>query len=225
MTTWRYTDIGRDTDPLIINSITATPDAPQPGSPWKLAINATVLETIKEGAYLDVTVKLGLINLLQKRYDLFECLNGKHPEIPLTLDDKQVGPIEKGKVDMTLALNLKREVPPGQVQDPGRWLQRGGRRPVQHRRHSRLHDHLRVRRAGLELGGRRPAGPGRRPGPCSRLSPLRVTQRSEPAGHLGQQERVPAEHVHVVSDERGQARDVLVADVGMSSRTAVSAKG
>lgn len=112
MTTWRYTDIGRDTDPLIINSITATPDAPQPGSPWKLAINATVLETIKEGAYLDVTVKLGLINLLQKRYDLFECLNGKHPEIPLTLDDKQVGPIEKGKVDMTLALNLKREVPP-----------------------------------------------------------------------------------------------------------------
>ncbi|GAA1321058.1 hypothetical protein GCM10009647_053840 [Streptomyces sanglieri] len=112
MTTWSYTDTGLDTDPWIINSITATPDTPQPGSPWKLAIDTTVLETITEGAWLDVTVQLGLIKLLQKRYDLFECLNGKHPEIPLTLDDKQDGPIGKGHVGMTLALNLKREVPP-----------------------------------------------------------------------------------------------------------------
>lgn len=111
MTTWDYTDNGLDTDPLIINSITATPAKPQPGSPWKLAIKATALEVITEGAWLDVTLKLGLIKLHQKRYDLFGCLGGKHPEIPLTLDGKEVGPIEKGNVDMTLALDLKREIP------------------------------------------------------------------------------------------------------------------
>ncbi|WP_405550760.1 ML domain-containing protein (plasmid) [Streptomyces globisporus] len=114
MTTWDYTDNGLDTDPLIINSITATPAKPQPGSPWKLAIKATALEVITEGAWLDVTLKLGLIKLHQKRYDLFGCLGGKHPEIPLTLDGKEVGPIEKGNVDMTLALDLKREIPPAQ---------------------------------------------------------------------------------------------------------------
>lgn len=40
-----------------------------------------------------------------------------------------------------------------------------------------------------------------------------VTQGPQAAGQIGELEGVPAEHVDVMPDERGEARDVLVTDV------------
>ncbi|TGB10002.1 ML domain-containing protein [Streptomyces sp. MZ04] len=112
MTSWSYEDAGRPTDPLQIRSLSPTPEEPKPGSQWKVAIKAEAEETIGSGAYFDLTCKLGMVKLLRKRYDLFACLRGEYPEIPLTLDaGAPEGSIDKGSVEMTLALDLPREVP------------------------------------------------------------------------------------------------------------------
>ncbi|WP_406058960.1 ML domain-containing protein [Streptomyces sp. NBC_01077] len=108
MSTWDYEDAGLPTDALQIQSITITPDPPQPGSPAKMTIKATVQEAIEEGAFYNLTVKLGLIKLLQKQIDLFEELrSGTLTVTP----DPAGGPIKPGEVELTYALNLPREVP------------------------------------------------------------------------------------------------------------------
>ena len=48
------------------------PDPPVPGKNLTVTVDADVLETIEDGATADVTVKLGLIKLLQKTFDMCE---------------------------------------------------------------------------------------------------------------------------------------------------------
>lgn len=55
-----------------IESITVSPDPPEPGKNLTVTVEATANEVVEEGAYADVTVKLGLIKLLQKRFDVCE---------------------------------------------------------------------------------------------------------------------------------------------------------
>lgn len=66
----RLTTLSRSHSQL--KSITVSPDPPVPGKPLSVTAVADVLETIEEGAYADVLVKLGLIKLLQKRFDVCE---------------------------------------------------------------------------------------------------------------------------------------------------------
>ncbi|KAI0280649.1 hypothetical protein BGY98DRAFT_312792 [Russula aff. rugulosa BPL654] len=69
---WSWTDCGFPTDAIQIESISVSPDPPQPGQNLTVTVQASAQEEVEEGAYADVEVKLGLIKLLHKRFDLCE---------------------------------------------------------------------------------------------------------------------------------------------------------
>ena len=110
MSSWDYTNTGSPTDPLQTYSIECTPDPPAPGKDLKVVIKAAVTDEIAQGAYADVVVKLGLVKLLQKRFDLFEELRNR-PEWSLTADSGGGAPLRKGDVVITFDGRLPREIP------------------------------------------------------------------------------------------------------------------
>ncbi|MGW6394256.1 ML domain-containing protein [Streptomyces sp. NPDC055103] len=113
MTAWSYTNAGLPTDPLQIETITLTPDPPRAYSDTTLTIKGTALEAIEDGAYFDVTVKLGLIKVMHKRLDLFEELRGaKTLNTTWTASpDPAGGPIKPGDLELTIAMHLPKEIP------------------------------------------------------------------------------------------------------------------
>ncbi|WP_030690326.1 ML domain-containing protein [Streptomyces globisporus] len=113
MTSWSYEDTGLPTDALQISGVTVTPDPPKPGADAKLTIRGTVQAAVEDGASIDVTVKLGLIKLLQKRFDLFEELRNGSPTSGWSVTpDPAGGPIKPGEIELTYALSpLTREIP------------------------------------------------------------------------------------------------------------------
>ena len=113
MTAWSYTNAGLPTDPLQIETITLTPDPPKVYSDTTLTLKGTVLEAIEDGAYFDVTVKLGLIKLMQKRFDLFEELRGAKTlgTTWAASPDPAGGPIKPGDLELTIAMPLPKEIP------------------------------------------------------------------------------------------------------------------
>ncbi|MET9672425.1 ML domain-containing protein [Streptomyces sp. NPDC006482] len=112
MTNWSYTNVGLPTDPLQIETVTVTPDPPKPGSEVKLTVKGTAQEAIEDGAFFDVTVKLGLIKLLQKRFDLFQELRNGSPDDGWSANpDPAGGPIKPGDLELTFTLQLPREIP------------------------------------------------------------------------------------------------------------------
>ncbi|MER7758002.1 ML domain-containing protein [Kitasatospora sp. NPDC097643] len=111
MANWSYEDTGLATDALVINSITATPDPLATGRTNVFTINATAQAEIADGAYLDVTIKLGLIKLLTKRYDLFTQLRGAG-DLKLTCETSDgKSPIPKGDTTLTLTMDFPKEIP------------------------------------------------------------------------------------------------------------------
>jgi hypothetical protein len=114
MANWSYTDAGSSYDVLQIQDLTSIPDSVKPGSEWRADIRANANDEIADGAYLEITVKLGLIKLLHKQYDLFEKLRADAAKDgwSLTLETGDAGePIRKGDVRLTLAVQLPREIP------------------------------------------------------------------------------------------------------------------
>ncbi|CAE6481108.1 unnamed protein product [Rhizoctonia solani] len=69
---WSWTDCGLPSDGVQIKSIEVSPDPPKPGQDLTVKVIATSNKEITEGAYADVTVKLGLIKLLKKQFDICE---------------------------------------------------------------------------------------------------------------------------------------------------------
>ncbi|MEU9198140.1 ML domain-containing protein [Streptomyces hundungensis] len=115
MTGWSYADQSElgNTNPLQIESIVLTPDPPEPGKDLKAVITATVTNEIAEGAYADVTVKLGLIKMIQKQFDLFTELKNRS-EWTLTADSGSGAPVTPGPVVLTFDGKLPREIPRAQ---------------------------------------------------------------------------------------------------------------
>ncbi|MGK5734279.1 ML domain-containing protein [Streptomyces sp. URMC 124] len=112
MAGWSYTDAGLASDPLQIESIRTTPDPPMPGTSLKATVKAAAQEEIVDGAYIEVVVKLGLVKLFTKRYDLFEKLRGDTSDWSLTADTAPGGePIMPGNVELTFGMDLPRETP------------------------------------------------------------------------------------------------------------------
>ncbi|EJT48753.1 hypothetical protein A1Q1_02219 [Trichosporon asahii var. asahii CBS 2479] len=72
MNGWKYSDCGLPTDAITLESIELSPDPPQAGKNLTVTVRGRANEKIEEGAYADVTVKLGLIKLIQKRFDVCE---------------------------------------------------------------------------------------------------------------------------------------------------------
>lgn len=69
---WEYIDCGTAQDALQLQSLTISPDPPVIGQTLTLHVSADFQEDIDEGADVDVSVKLGLVKLLQKQVDFCE---------------------------------------------------------------------------------------------------------------------------------------------------------
>ncbi|KAG8928056.1 Phosphatidylglycerol/phosphatidylinositol transfer protein [Tulasnella sp. 418] len=101
---WNFVDCGSPSDVIQIQSLTVSPDPPVPGQNLTIKVKAFVTETIEDGAYADVTVKLGLIKLLHKRFDVCEEAEKNNAEIQC--------PVEAGFHDVTQTVELPKEIPP-----------------------------------------------------------------------------------------------------------------
>jgi len=103
---WNFIDCGLPTDVIQIESLTISPDPPKPGEDLTVKVSAYVTKTIEDGAYADVTVKLGLIKLLQKRFDVCDEAQKNNAEIQC--------PVEAGQHHVEQTVALPKEIPPAQ---------------------------------------------------------------------------------------------------------------
>ncbi|KIL70751.1 hypothetical protein M378DRAFT_155688 [Amanita muscaria Koide BX008] len=100
---WSYIDCGTPGFSVQLDSIVVSPDPPQPGQNLTVTAKGTVSETIKEGAYADVTVKLGLIKLLHKQFDV--CEEARNANVSITC------PVEPGTYTIDQTVALPKEIP------------------------------------------------------------------------------------------------------------------
>ncbi|KAF9240851.1 hypothetical protein BU15DRAFT_61182 [Melanogaster broomeanus] len=63
---------GAPSDAIEVKSLSVSPDPPQAGEDLTVTVSATAFKTIEDGATADVVVKLGLIKLLTKSFDVCE---------------------------------------------------------------------------------------------------------------------------------------------------------
>ncbi|KAF8832417.1 hypothetical protein HHX47_DHR1001974 [Lentinula edodes] len=101
---WSWKDCGMETDPIRIQSIEISPDPPLPGKPLTVKVTGTASEVIEEGATADVTVKLGLIKLLSKTFDVCEEARNANASVQC--------PVEKGQYVVEQTVDLPKEIPP-----------------------------------------------------------------------------------------------------------------
>ncbi|PFH54549.1 hypothetical protein AMATHDRAFT_44401 [Amanita thiersii Skay4041] len=99
---------GLDTDPIQLESIEVSPDPPKPGKDLTVKVKAIVSETIEvsakyEGAYADVTVKLGLIKLLQKQFDVCDEARRANASVQC--------PVQPGSYAVEHTVALPKEIP------------------------------------------------------------------------------------------------------------------
>ncbi|QRW12040.1 Tyrosine-protein kinase [Ceratobasidium sp. AG-Ba] len=102
-TRWTWEDCGAPEDIVHIKSIEVSPDPPQPGKDLTVIVNGIADENIEEGAYADVTVKLGLIKLLQKQFDICEEARNANATIQC--------PIAAGEHKVVQTVALPKEIP------------------------------------------------------------------------------------------------------------------
>ncbi|KAG6334292.1 hypothetical protein ID866_4789 [Astraeus odoratus] len=100
---WSYVDCGLAADPIQLESISVIPDPPRPGQDLTVVVKGHVTDTIKDGAYADVTVKLGLIKLLQKQFDLCEEARTANASVQC--------PVEPGAYIVNHTVTLPKEIP------------------------------------------------------------------------------------------------------------------
>ncbi|CAE6391706.1 unnamed protein product [Rhizoctonia solani] len=100
---WSWDDCGSPSDGVQIKSIEVSPDPPKPGQDLTVKVIATSEKEITEGAYADVTVKLGLIKLLKKQFDICEEARNANATIQC--------PVQKGDHEVVQTVALPREIP------------------------------------------------------------------------------------------------------------------
>jgi hypothetical protein len=101
---WDYEICGNLDDIIQIQSIDVSPDPPQPGEDLTVTVSAYVTEIIEEGAYADVTVKLGLVKILQTQLDICEEARKANASIQC--------PVETGEYTVSETIALPKEIPP-----------------------------------------------------------------------------------------------------------------
>ncbi|KAL9716170.1 hypothetical protein Ac2012v2_000615 [Leucoagaricus gongylophorus] len=106
---WKYSLCDNDEDPIVnIKSIQLSPDSPSPGKELTVKVKAEASETIEDGAYAEVTVKLGLIKLLSKEFDLCEEAHNANTSVQC--------PVAPGLYEVQQTVSLPKEIPPAKFQ-------------------------------------------------------------------------------------------------------------
>ncbi|KAJ7130680.1 ML domain-containing protein [Mycena filopes] len=101
---WSWEDCGFAEDAVTVKSIEVFPDPPAPGENLTITVKATVKKRIVDGAYADVTVKLGLVKLLRKKFDV--CEEARNANASVTC------PVDEGHYEVIQTVALPREIPP-----------------------------------------------------------------------------------------------------------------
>ncbi|KAF8642279.1 hypothetical protein AX16_009550 [Volvariella volvacea WC 439] len=99
---WSYVDCGLPSDVIQIESISVSPDPPQPGKDLTVRVKGKAKEEI-EVCFGYVTVKLGLVKLLQKRFDVCEEAQNANASIQC--------PVEPGAYEVEQTVTLPKEIP------------------------------------------------------------------------------------------------------------------
>ncbi|KAG9120753.1 Phosphatidylglycerol/phosphatidylinositol transfer protein [Ceratobasidium sp. 392] len=100
---WRWTDNGLPSDAVQVISIEVSPDPPQIGKDLTVKARGLVNRRIEEGAYADVTVKLGLIKLMHKQFDI--CEEARNNNVTVQC------PVEPGEYEVVQTVTLPKETP------------------------------------------------------------------------------------------------------------------
>ncbi|KAK2461853.1 hypothetical protein APHAL10511_006316 [Amanita phalloides] len=100
---WSYDDCGTAEFFIQLESIEVVPDPPKPGHELTIKAKGVVTDIIEEGAYADVTVKLGLIKLLHKQFDVCEEARNANASVAC--------PVKPGKYLVQQKVMLPREIP------------------------------------------------------------------------------------------------------------------
>ncbi|GAA6064054.1 hypothetical protein JCM10212_006790 [Sporobolomyces blumeae] len=108
LTRWDWTDCGSPSDALQIESIKVSPDPPKPGQDLTIVATGTARSKVDVGTYADVTVKLGLIKLLTKQFDVCEELDNANATLRC--------PIAPGYHKIVQTVALPREIPRAKFQ-------------------------------------------------------------------------------------------------------------
>lgn len=115
---------------LIIESIDLTPNPPARGSELVLEASGLLLDSVLEGSYVDVEVRLGYIKLVTQRFDLCDILrqeqsksvhcghmmemkNEKEDDNDDGGDGPIVCPVPKGPHKISKTVKIPKEVPMG----------------------------------------------------------------------------------------------------------------
>jgi hypothetical protein len=93
-----------DDDIFVPSKVTLQPDPPRRGEKFKVFVQGELKETVDQGSYAHVKVKLGFIQLIDQSYDVCE---------QLTQVGKQC-PLEKGELVIEHEVDIPREIPPVQ---------------------------------------------------------------------------------------------------------------
>jgi hypothetical protein len=83
-------------------SVDVDPNPLEPGDQVNITIVGELLKTVEEGAYAYVEVKLGLVKLLRKTFDICEELRKHKNEVDIQC------PIEEGAFKVNFILNTER---------------------------------------------------------------------------------------------------------------------
>merc|ERR1712093_399068 len=100
---WQFTDCGDIDDAIEIKSLRVSPDPPEPGKKMTIYADGLAKQRITEGAYADVVVKLGLIKLISKRFDICDELRSANASLQC--------PIEAGAHEIVQSVDLPKEIP------------------------------------------------------------------------------------------------------------------
>ncbi|KAI0673511.1 ML domain-containing protein [Trametes maxima] len=103
---WSWTDCGTGSHIVHINDIKVSPDPPKRGEELTITVEGVASQDVTDGAYADVTVKVGVIKLLQKEFDVCEEALKANASIQC--------PVEKGTHKVIQSVALPKEIPPAQ---------------------------------------------------------------------------------------------------------------
>ncbi|CAO1629793.1 unnamed protein product [Sympodiomycopsis kandeliae] len=101
---WIWSTCGQDDDLITVEKIAVSPDPPVPGKNLTVTAKGIVKGAIEEGAWADVTVKIGLIKLLSRRFDICEEAQKNNVSVQC--------PVQPGEYEITQVVELPREIPP-----------------------------------------------------------------------------------------------------------------
>lgn len=92
---------------LDIQSLVMEPQPPKIGGNLVMSASGLILDTIEEGAYIEVTVKLGLIQILKKNFDLCDLLYENKDDLGLEC------PVAPGTYKLLKEVEIPPQAPAG----------------------------------------------------------------------------------------------------------------